>query len=118
MILSEFFLTDETFTANFDVILNGKPTLDELCEHVDIGSKWYKLGVLLKLKMRELDLIRVNYEDDDDDIKALKMLELWLSTNPKATRKEIIDVLKKPVISEKAFAEQYLMALKESELEK
>ena len=117
MILSELFLTDETFPANFDVILSGKPTLDELCEHVDISSKWYKFGVLLKLKIKELDIIRVDYEDDDN-IKALKMLELWLSTNPKATRKEIIDVLRKPVVGWNAIAKQYLMALKESELEK
>ena len=116
MILSEFFLTDKTFTATFDVMLSGKPTLDELCEHVDIGYQWYKFGVLLKLKTSELDSIDGNYEDAN--IKALKMLELWLDTNPKAMRKEIIDALKKPVIGLNFIAERYLKALKESELEK
>ena len=97
-------------------MLSGKPTLDELCEHVDIGYQWYKFGVLLKLKTEELDGIDMNYEDAD--IKALKMLELWLDANPKAMRKEILDALKKPVIGGNATAERYLMALKESELEK
>ena len=116
MILSEFFLTDETFTGTFDVILSGKPTLDELCEHVTIGSKWYKFGVLLKLDTRGLD--HIEDKNFNSNTKALKMLELWLDTNPKAMRKEIIDVLKKLVIGENDIAEQYLMALKESELEK
>ena len=116
MILSEFFLTYETFTATFDVILSGKPTLDELCEHVDIRYKWFTFGALLKLKISELDQIELY--NKDSNIKAFKMLELWLDTNPKAMRKEIIDTLKKPVIGENAIAEQYLMALKESELEK
>ena len=116
MILSEFFLTDETFTATFDAMLSGRPTLDELCEHVDIGYKWYKFGVLLKLKLRNLNDIEEDCKDVN--IKALRMFEKWLDTNPKAMRKEIIDALKKPVIGGKAMAERYLMALKESELEK
>ena len=116
MILSEFFLTDETFTTTFDVILSEKPTLDELYEHVDIGSKWYNFGVFLKLKISELDHIDVF--NKDSNTKALKMFALWLDTNPKAMRKEIIDTLKKPVIGENDIAERYLMALKESELEK
>ena len=116
MILSEFFLTDETFTATFDAMLSGKPTLDELCEHVRISYYWYKIGVLLKLKLTDLNYIEMVCKDYD--FKVLRMFELWLNTNPKATRKELIDVLKKPVIGENANAERYLMALKESELEK
>ena len=117
MILYEFSLTDETFTATFDAILSGRPTLDELCEHVNnIGDRWYKFGVLLKLKTKELD--RIERTQENMDIKVLKMLELWLDTNPRAIRKEIIDILKKPVIYGGFVAEQYLKALKESELEK
>ena len=115
LILSEFFLTEKTFTATFDVMLSGRPTLDELCEHVDIGSSWYKFGVLLKLKTEDLDNIAV-YKSGD--MQSLKMFDFWLINNPKATRKDIIDTLKKPFIGMNDTAERYLMALKESELEK
>ena len=98
-------------------MLSGRPNLDELCEHVSIGYQWYKFGVLLKLDPRTLDSIE-RMSIIGDDIKALKMFDLWLSTNPKAMRKEIIDTLKKQVIDRNAVAEQYLMALKESKLEK
>ena len=98
-------------------MLSGRPNLDELCEHVNIGYQWYKFGVLLKLDPRKLDSIE-RMSIIGDDIKALKMFDSWLSTNSKAMRKEIIDTLKKQVIDRNAVAEQYLMALKESKLEK
>ena len=40
---------------SFEEILQKKPTLDELCEHIRIGSKWYQLEVLLKLNDVKLD---------------------------------------------------------------
>ena len=110
------FLVYETFTATFDVMLSGKPTLDELFEHVDIYDEWYQIGVLLKLDTAELDSISLN--NVRSRMRTLKMFDLWLSTNPKATRKEIIDTLKKPVIYKIDVANKYLMALKESEFEK
>ena len=97
-------------------MLSGKPTLDELCEYVNIGDEWYKFGVFLKLDPRKLDSFDQMFMDDD--MRALKMFDLWLSTNPKAMRKEIINILKKPAIGKIVVAEQYLMALKESELDK
>ena len=95
----------------FNQFLSAKPTLHELCEHVNIGTKWYKFGVLLKLDTSKLDGIRVLNEDTD--FKTLKMFELWLSTNPKAMRREIIDTLRKPAIGENTVAEQYKVALSE-----
>ena len=38
-----------TRNLSFEKLLEEKPTLDELCEHIRIGSKWYQLGILLKL---------------------------------------------------------------------
>ena len=99
--------------VNFDDILNEKPPIDELCEHVRIGTNWYKFGVLLKLDTKKLDDIKLLSEDSD--FKALKMFELWRSTNPTATRREIIETLKKEVIADNAVADKYEKALGISE---
>ena len=103
-------------SSYFNQFLNGKPTLDELCEHVRIDTKWYKFGVLLKLDTTKLDGIEQQYKECD--VKALKMFELWLGSKPKAMRREIIDTLRKDAIGENTIAEQYQSVLKESELMK
>ena len=100
-------------SSYFNQFLNGKPTLDELCEHVRIDTKWYKFGVLLKLDTTKLDGIEQQYKESD--VKALKMFELWLSSKPKAMRREIIETLQKPTIEENVIAEEYKKALVESE---
>ena len=95
--------------------LNGKLTVDELCQYVTIGTKWYKFGRLLKLDTStDLDHIDQQYKDDDDS-KVLKMFELWLSTSPNPTRREIIDTLLNPAINESVLAEKYMKVLTESE---
>ena len=94
--------------------LNGKPTVDELYQYVTISTKWYKFGELLKLDTSgDLDNIDQQYKDDDS--KVLKMFELWLSTSPNPTRREIIDTLLNPVINESVLAEKYMKGLRESE---
>ena len=55
------------------VFLNGKPSLDELCEHIRVGTKWYIFGILLKLDITKLDSIDQQYKDDDN--KVLSMFE-------------------------------------------
>ena len=85
----------------------------ELCEHVSIGTKWYQFGVLLQLDTTKLDNIREM--NGDNDFKAIKMFELWPSTNPSGTRREIMETLKKPAIGKNAVAEEYNEALTESE---
>ena len=89
----------------FEEILQKKPTLDELCEHVRIGSKWYHLGVLLKLNDVKLD--DIHRLPEDSTYKTLKMFKLWLSTNPHATRKHVLDALRKEVIEENNIAHEY-----------
>ena len=93
--------------------LNEKPTLDELCRHVRVDAEWYKFGVLLKLDTIKLEGIRIMNESSG--FKTVKMFELWLSSNPTATRREIIETLKTEAIGEKTIAEEYNEALKESE---
>ena len=90
--------------------LNARPTIDELCEHVRIAAKWYSFGVLLKLDTIKLDDIKRNYQESD--MRALKMFDLWLRTNPNATRKEVIETLRKDAIGELTIANEYEKALK------
>ena len=94
----------------FDKILEEKPTLDELCEHIRIGSKWYQLGILLKLDSKKLDDIR--RQPDDSTYKTLKTFELWLDTNPHVTRKQVLNALRKEVIEENTIAHKYEQELR------
>lgn len=93
--------------------LNGKPTIEELCQHVTIDTKWYKFGELLKLDTTDLD--NVDQQCKDDHNKVSKMFELWLSTSPNAIRREIIDALLNSAINENVLAKKYMKALMESE---
>ena len=96
----------------FDAFLNGKPTVCELLKHVNINTKWYQFGVLLKLSTAKLDGIDKDFSTSDR--KALKMFDLWLSSKPFGTRKQIIDTLKTEIISENTIAEKYQKTLAES----
>ena len=90
---------------SFEKLLEEKPTLDELCEHIRIGSKWYQFGILLKLDSKKLD--NIHKQPDDSTYKTLKMFELWLDTNPHATRRQVLDALRKEVIEENTIAHKY-----------
>ena len=86
-------------------ILEETPTLDELCEYVQITTKWYQFGVLLKLDAKKLsDIEELNKNADH---KALKMFELWLNTSANATRRQILETLRKDTIKEIAVADKY-----------
>ena len=99
-----------TGDSSFDEILNGKPTLDELCKHVPISTDWYIMGTQLKLNVRKLNEI----EDLPKPVpyKVSKMYELWLNTNPQATRRQILDTLKMEAVGQMSLAHQYEMKLK------
>ena len=101
-----------TRNISFEEILEEKPTLDELCEHIRIGSKWYQLGVLLKLNDVKLDDIHRLAEDST--YKTLKMFKLWLDTKPNATRRQVVDALRKEVIEEITVAHEYEQTLRKS----
>ncbi|XP_041378806.1 uncharacterized protein MG328-like [Gigantopelta aegis] len=85
--------------------LEEKPNLAELIQHVRVGSKWHLLGVLLELDEIKLNDIRRMREGSD--FKALKMFQLWLKTNPNATRRQVIDALKKEPVKEMTVADNY-----------
>ena len=76
-----------------------------MCEHIDVGTKWYQLGVQLKLSTKQLDAI--DQSNKDVTYKTTKMFEMWLTTNPTANRRQLITVLRKPPLSEKSVANNY-----------
>ena len=101
-----------TRKQTFEEILEEKPTLDELCEHIRIGSKWYQLGIQLKLNAKKLEDIHKLL--DDSTYKTTKMFELWLDTKPDATRRQVVDALRKEVIEEITVAHEYEQTLRKS----
>ena len=86
-----------TRNLSFEEILEEKPTLDELCEHIRIGSKWYQLGIQLKLNAKKLE--DIHKLPDDSKYKTTNMFELWLDTKPDATRRQVIDTLRKELMT-------------------
>ena len=52
---------------SFDEILNGKPTLAELCKHVPISTNLYIMGTQLELDVRKLNeiirLVDITYKN-------------------------------------------------------
>ena len=91
-------------------ITKEKPALHELCENICIVDKWYQLGIQLKLDHKKLKVIECL--QGDDTYKTAKMFELWLDTNPHATRKQVIDALRMEVIEENTVAHEYEESLR------
>ena len=98
---------------SFETFYGQSPTLDELYEHVKLGTKWYEFGVLLKLDPKKLNTIEEL--NKDAEYKALKMFELWLNTSTNATRRQVLETLRKNGIREVAVAENYEKILLSSE---
>ena len=96
---------------SFEEILNENPSLAELCEHIPITTKWYQMGIQLNLSVKKLNEIEEESKDTTD--RMVKMFELWLDTNPQATRRQIVEILKMDVIDEIILALNYETKLKQ-----
>ena len=96
---------------SFEDKLEKKPAIDELCEHIRIGGKWYQLGIQLKLDPKKLrdDIQKL---PEDSTYKTSRMFELWLDTEPDATRRQVLDALRKEVIEENTVAHEYEQMLR------
>ena len=59
--------------------------------HLQVND-WYRLGLALNLDSYDLDIIR---KDNQGDAKAqtLKMFQLWLTRQPQASYKQLIQAL-------------------------
>ena len=98
--------------ANFDAFLDRTPELAELLEHVVVGTKWYFVGTLLHLEDKKLDSID-QLQGHNDESKTLKMFQHWLTTTPTASRRQVLQVLRKRVIGEMKVADEYEKKLRE-----
>ena len=84
--------------------LNKKPELDVLITHAKT-TKWYILGVLLRLDTSKLDAIKKENEDEGE--RLLKMYQLWLTTNPNATYNDVIKALESKPLEERMVAADF-----------
>ena len=96
---------------SFEKFLEAKPTLDELYQHVKVGTNWRLFGKLLKLDEKRLD--DIEKMDNNIEEKAMKMFQLWLCNNDNATRKEVIHTLKEEAIRGDNVADNYVKVLTE-----
>ena len=97
---------------DYSSFLSCTPTIKELTEHVDIGSNWYIVGTMLDLDQRRLRSIE-GQTGHTDTHKTIEMFNLWLTTTPAASRREILEVLRKRVVGENTVADEYEKHLKE-----
>ena len=81
--------------------MEEKPTVDELCEHICIDSKWYHLT------LNDVKLDDIYGLAEDSTYKTLKMFKLWLGTNTHAKRTHVLDALRKEFIEENTSAYKY-----------
>ena len=84
--------------------LDEKPSLQELCEHIILGPNWEIFGGQLGLDSRKLESFRPLIKDE---FKTSEMFKLWLSTNSRPTRKQIVDTLRSKFIGMNSTADEY-----------
>ena len=85
--------------------LDEKPSLQELCEHIILGPNWEIFGVQLGLD--SIKLVSIRQSIKDDSFKTREMFKLWLSTNSRPTRKQIVDTLRSNFIGMNSTADEY-----------
>ena len=89
-------------SLTLDKLLDQKPPLPEVCEYVRT-SRWYKLGIQLEVDEVELKEIR----NDTGSYKRTLMYQLWLRTQPNATRRQLLTALRTKDVGENTVAENY-----------
>ena len=74
----------------------NKLTLDDIgCvleEVLDVSTRWYHLGIQLKVRIGALDRIRVQFPDPRDQL--LEMLKTWFTTSDNTSWKILTDALR------------------------
>ena len=86
---------------SLDFLLDSVPPVHEVCEHVRV-TNWYQLGIQLLLDGVELEEIRKDAADKRD-----RMYQLWLRTQPDATRRQLLTALRSKDVGENAVADNY-----------
>ena len=87
------------------------PTIKELTEHVNVGTKWYTLGTMLDLDQKELQ--DINGKAISSTQKMIEMFNLWLTTTPTASRRQVLEALRVGAVEEITLAHKYEKHLRE-----
>ena len=98
--------------TSFNIFLSSTPTIKELTEHVDVSTNWYIVGTMLDLDQKRLRSIE-GQTGHTDTHKMIEMFNLWLDTTPTASRKQVLEALRKSVVGENTLADEYEKHLKE-----
>ena len=91
---------------SFEDYLDQKPCLKELLKHIDVNNVWIMFGLMLQMDKKDLHKL------PSEAAKAQAAIELWLST-PGATRRQLLETLRKGSDKENAIADNYEKKLKE-----
>ena len=91
---------------SFNTFLSATPTIKELTEHVDVGTNWYIVGTMLDLDQRRLRSIE-GQTGHTDTHKMIEMFNLWLTTTPTASRRQVLEALRIRVVGENTLADKY-----------
>ena len=98
--------------TSFNTFLSFTPTIKELTEHVDVSTNWYIVGTMLDLDQKPLKGIEAQTGHTGAH-KMIEMFNLWLTTTPTASRRQILEALRKSVVGENTLADEYEKHLKE-----
>ena len=86
---------------------------------MDVSAQWYQLGLQLKVKIRRLESIQVQFSDPKRQL--LEMLKTWLTTSDNTSWKALTVALRSRSVGEGQLAglleEKYCM-LKKAEVGK
>ena len=88
--------------SSTDQLLDQKPPLSEVCEYART-SHWYQLGI--QLEVDEVELKEIRNETGSD--KRNRMYQLWLDTQPNATRRQLLTALRTKDVGEEVVALKY-----------
>ena len=69
-----------------------------LTELLDVSSKWYFLGIQLKVRIGTLESIQLQFPDPKRQL--LEMLKTWVTTSENATWKTLTDALRSQLVEE------------------
>ena len=84
--------------------MDERPDLAELVEQVPT-NRWQELGLQLGISENALEEIKLNHSCVATSRQ--EMYKLWLRTTPQASRKQVLEALKKKSVAEFFMAEMY-----------
>ncbi|XP_019855266.1 PREDICTED: uncharacterized protein LOC109584104 [Amphimedon queenslandica] len=102
--------TQHKETNPFNAFLSFTPTIKELTEHVNVSTNWYTLGTMLDLDQKRLQ--DINGKAEPSTHKMIEMFNLWLTTTPTASRRQVLEALRVSVVGEITLADEYEKHLK------